>query len=185
MDGQAVGGVCSSSLLLYIKESHMRIGSLADDFQAIWQAQVGDRPGWHRHFWERALSRRQLLGRSAGLAGVALGSALTLPAIAKAPGNGEPRPIPGGTPGPFGLVHFYFPTVRPNPAAAPDTIENTRGDPALIADFNGFIGSGEWGGGTGTDQTGTLLYWAADLRFMDGEYIALDGQHRQGAFAFL
>ena len=104
---------------------------------------------------------------------------------AKAPGNGEPQPIPGGTPGPFGLSHFYFPTVRPNPAASPDTIENTRGDPSLITDFNGFIGSGEWGGGTGTDQNGTTLYWSADLRFMDGEYIALDGRHRQGAFAFI
>jgi hypothetical protein len=161
--------------------------SLAYDFKAIWQAKVGDGYGGHSHFWERALSRRQLLGRSAGLAGVVLGSALALPAIvkAKAPGNGEPRPIPGGTPGPFGLLHFYFPTVRPNPAASPDTIENTRGDPSLITDFNGFIGSGEWGGGTGTDQDGTTLYWAADLRFMDGEYIDLDGRHRQGAFAFI
>jgi hypothetical protein len=161
--------------------------SLAHDFKAIWQAKVGDHPVGHRHFWERALSRRQLLGRSAGLAGVALGSALAFPAIAKAkaPGQGEPRPIPGGTPGPFGLLHFYFPTVRPNPAASPDTVENTRGDPSLITDFNGFIGSGEWGGGTGTDQTGTTLYWAADLRFMDGEYIALDGRHLHGAFAFI
>lgn len=165
----------------------MRMGSLAHDFKAIWQATVGDRLGGHSHFWERALSRRQLLGRSAGLAGVALGSAVALPALvkAKAPGHGEPRPIPGGTPSPFGFTHFYFPTVRPNPAAAPDTIENTRGDPSLITDFNGFIGSGEWGGGTGTDQDGTLLYWAADLRFMDGAYIDLDGRHRHGAFAFI
>ena len=95
----------------------MRIVSPAHDFKAIWQAEVGERPIGHSHFWERALSRRQLLGRSAGLAGIALGSAFGLPAIAKAkvPGNGEPRPIPGGTIlGPPGLFHFYFPT-SPNP----------------------------------------------------------------------
>jgi len=169
----------------------MRMGGLAHDFKAIWQAKVGDRPVGHSHFWERALSRRQFLGHSAGLAGVALSSTLALPALvkAKAPGTGEPRPIPGGTPSPFGLLHFYFPTVRPNPAAAPDTVENTRGDPSLITDFNGFIGSGEWGSpsaaGTGTGQDGTTLYWGGDIRFMDGEYIDLHGRHRHGAFAFI
>ena len=155
----------------------MRLASPEHDFKAIWQAKVGDRPVGHSHFWERALSRRQLLGRSAGLAGVALGSAFGLPAVVKAaaPGNGEPRPIPGG---------FYFPT-SPNPAGSSDTIESGRGDPSLITDFNGFIGIGEWGGGTGADQDRTTLYWAADIRFMDGEYVGLDGRHRQGAFAFI
>jgi hypothetical protein len=158
----------------------MRLVNPAADFKAIWQAHVGDHPVGHSHFWERALSRRQLLRGSAGLAGVALGSALAFPAMtrAKAPDQGEPRPIPGGTTGPGGLVHFYFPTVRPNPAVSPDTVENTRGDPSMITDFNGFIGVGEWTGGTGTDQTGATLYWGADLRFMDGEYIGLDGYHR-------
>jgi len=42
-----------------------------------------------------------------------------------------------------------------------------------------------WAGGTGKDGGGTTLFWAADLRFMDGEYIGLDGRHRQGAFAFV
>ncbi len=165
----------------------MRIVSPAHDFKAIWQAKVGDRPIGHSHFWERALSRRQLLGCSAGLAGMVLGSAFGLPAIAKAkvPDKGEPRPIPGGTIlGPPGLFHFYFPTSQ-NPAGSSDTIESGRGDPSLITDFKGFIGVGEWGGGTGTDQNGTTLYWAGDIRFMDGEYIDLDGHHRQGAFAFI
>jgi hypothetical protein len=165
--------------------------SLAHDFKAIWQATVGERPVGHGHFWERALSRRQLLGRSAGLAGVALGSALAWPtmATAQAPGQEEPRPIPGGTTlGPFGLFHFYFPTSL-NPVGATDTIDSGRGDPALITDFNGFIGSGEWGAplapGTGTDQTDTTLYWTGDIRFMDGEYVGLDGRHRQGTFVFI
>src|SRR5205809_3454952 len=99
------------------------------DFKAIWQAEVGDRPVGHSHFWERALSRRQFVGRTAGLAGVAASSALGWPAIAlaAAPGPGEPRPIPGGTTiDGLGLFHFYFPTST-NPVGSPDTIESGRG----------------------------------------------------------
>jgi hypothetical protein len=161
------------------------------DFMAVWQAEVGDRPVGHSHFWERALSRRQLVGRAAGLVGVAAGSTLGLPAVAlaAAPGPGEPAPISGGTTiDGLGLFHFYFPT-SPNPVGSPDTIESGRGDPSTITDFNGFIGAGEFGSpqspGTGKDGHGTALYWGADVRFMDGEYVGLDGRHRQGAFAFV
>jgi hypothetical protein len=41
------------------------------------------------------------------------------------------------------------------------------------------------GGGTGKDGNGTTLYWAADLRFMDGAYVDKDGRRSQGAFAFV
>jgi hypothetical protein len=157
------------------------------EFHAIWQAEVGDRPVGHDHFWGRALSRRELVGRAAGLAGVAASSAFGLPAVARAaaPGQGTPRPIPGGTTiDGLGLFHFYFPTSS-NPVGSTDTIESGRGDPSTITDFNGFLGVGEFTGGTGKDQSGKTLYWAADLRFMDGEYIGLDGRQRQGAFAFV
>jgi len=157
------------------------------DFRAIWETRAGGAEFGHAHFWDRALSRRQLLGRSAGVAGVAAGSALGLPALARAaaPGPGEPGPIPGGTTiDGLGQFHFYFPTAN-NPVGSTTTIESGRGDPSTITDFNGFIGVGEWGGGTGKDQDGTTVYWAADVRFMDGEYIGLDGRHRQGAFAFI
>ncbi len=118
---------------------------------------------------------------------MAVGSAFGLPAVARAgaPGRGEPRPIPGGTQiDGLGFFHFYFPTAN-NPVGATDTVESGRGDPATITDFNGFVGLGEWGPGTGKDQQGKSLFWAADVRFMDGEYVALDGRHRQGAFAFV
>jgi hypothetical protein len=165
----------------------MRMARIGHDFRAIWETQTGGAEFGHAHFWDRALSRRQLLGRGAGLAGVAVGSALGLPALAgaAAPGPGEPQPIPGGTTiDGLGRFHFYFPTAN-NPVGSTTTIESGRGDPATISDFNGFIGGGEWGSGTGKDEHGTTLYWAADLRFMDGEYIGLDGRHRQGAFAFV
>src|SRR5262245_28142576 len=161
------------------------------DFQAVWLAEVGDRPVGHDHFWDRALSRRQLLGRGAGLAGLAAGAALGLPALARAaaPGVGVPNPIPGGTViDGLGLFHFYFPT-SPNPVGSPDTVESGRGDPSTITDFNGFLGLGDFGSpaspGTGKDGDGATLYWGADVRFMDGEYVGVDGRHRQGAFAFV
>jgi hypothetical protein len=161
------------------------------DFQAVWLAEVGDRPVGHDHFWDRALSRRQLLGRGAGLAGIAAASAVGFPTLARAagPGAGVPKPVPGGTViDGLGLFHFYFPT-SPNPVGSPDTVESGRGDPSTITDFNGFLGLAEFGNpaspGTGTDGDGATLYWAADVRFMDGEYVGVDGRHRQGAFAFV
>jgi hypothetical protein len=84
----------------------------------------------------------------------------------------------------LGTFHFFFPT-SPNPVGSHDTIENGRGDPSLITDFRGSVGVGEWSGGTGTDQHGTGLFWAADVRFMDGEFIALNGRRVRAAFAFL
>jgi hypothetical protein len=158
------------------------------DFMTVWQSEVGDRPVGHRHFWERALSRRQLVSRGgAALAGAALGSSLAWPLAASAAprAGGMPRPIPGGTTiDGLGLFHFYFPTA-PNPAGSNDVVANGHGDPSSITDFNGFLGVGEFGGGTGQDQNGRTLYWAADVRFMDGEYVDLDGRHQRGAFAFV
>ncbi|MBV9425380.1 MAG: hypothetical protein JOZ98_20900 [Solirubrobacterales bacterium] len=158
-----------------------------EDFKAIWHADVGDVSVGHDHFWERGLSRRQVIGGTAGLGGLAAASRLGLPALASADnfGPAEPRPIPGGTTiDGLGTFHFFFPT-SPNPAGSRDTVENGRGDPSLITDFRGSIGVGEWSGGTGKDQHGTTLFWAADVRFMEGEFIALDGRRRVGAFAFL
>ena len=164
----------------------MQLPSIEQDFRAVWESRIGDRQIGHAHFWDRALSRRQVLTRAAGVAGAAIAAPFVLPGIATGarPGLGEARPIPGGTQiGPLGFFHFYFPAE--NPVGSPDTIESGRGDPSTITDFNGFIGVGEWGPGTGEDQAGAPLFWAADVRFMDGEYVGLDGRHRQGAFAFI
>ncbi len=162
------------------------MAGVEQDFRAIWESRTGGAQVGHAHFWDRALSRRQFLGGTAGAAGVAMTSALGWPVLANAAtGTAAPRPIPGGTQiDGLGLFHFYFPTSS-NPVGSPNTIQSGRGDPSTITDFNGFIGVGEWGGGTGKDQNGHTLFWAADLRFMDGEYVGLDGRHHQGAFAFV
>jgi hypothetical protein len=160
--------------------------SIEQDFHAIWRSRTGDLQIGHAHFWDRALSRRAFLTRAAGVAGAAVAAPFAYPGVAfGANTGGAPNPIPGGTQvDGLGFFHFYFPTTT-NPVGATDVIANGRGDPSTITDFNGFIGVGEWGGGTGKDGTGTTLYWAADLRFMDGEYVDVNGRHSQGAFAFV
>ena len=165
----------------------MPMGGIEQDFKAVWDSRVGDRPVGHAHFWERALSRRDLLGRTAGLTGLAFASSLGLPAVTAASTlqNSGPRPVPGGTTiDGLGLFHFYFPTLN-NPVGATQVVENGSGDPSTITDFNGFIGLGDWGGGTGKDHHGNTLYWAADVRFMDGEFIGLDDHSHLGATAFV
>jgi hypothetical protein len=165
----------------------MRLNGIEQDFKAIWDSRMGGTQIGHRHFWDRALSRRQLFARAAGVAGSALAASFAVPGLARGSTAqvAQPGPIPGGTQiGPFGFFHFYFPTAE-NPVGATATIENGQGDPSMITDFNGFIGMGEWGPATGKDQTNRTLYWAGDMRFMDGEYVGLDGRHHQGAFAFV
>jgi hypothetical protein len=160
--------------------------SIEQDFHAIWRSRTGDLQIGHAHFWDRALSRRAFLTRAAGVAGAAVAAPFAYPGVAfGANTGGAPNPIPGGTQvDGLGFFHFFFPTTT-NPVGATDVIANGRGDPSTITDFNGFIGVGEWGGGTGKDGAGTTLYWAADLRFMDGEYVDVNGRHGQGAFAFV
>jgi hypothetical protein len=162
------------------------MGKPAQDFAAIWEERFPDHTLGHDHFWERALSRRQLVKGSAGFVGAAIATSFGV-GIAKAapPGVGHPNPIPGGTQiGPLGFFHFNFPTTS-NPVGATSVVENGLADPSTITDFNGFIGLGDFAGGVGKDQSGTTLHWAADIRFMDGEYVGTDGRHRQGAFAFV
>ena len=99
---------------------------------------------------------------------------------------GMPKALPGFTDmgDPMPLLHFYLPTPTIAPPGAP-TISERTADPSTIFDFNGTVGVFEPFGGTGRDGEGNLLYWAADVRFMKGEYIDEDGIMGNGAFAFL
>src|SRR3989442_12289384 len=77
-------------------------------------------PGGHRHFWQRALSRRQFLGASAAATGAAMTAPLWLPALAEA-SSVDPTPIPETL---FGVTPFHI--------LLPGT-----GEPGMITDLNG------------------------------------------------
>jgi hypothetical protein len=127
-------------------------------------------------FRERTLSRRGFLRAAAGMTGVVLGSGLILPSRAWAAGA-DPRPIPGGVQ-PFGDGTEVFHVFAPEQGNEPST----------ITDLNGMVGVAHIrGAGTSTDTTGeqTRLLFDADMRFMRGEYIGVDGQRYNGTFAFV
>jgi len=137
------------------------------------------------------LTRRQFLKAGAATAALALGVDLHSPQTAWAarkPSSADPRPIPYGTPflGPTGPLFHVQPPGYPIPGL--DTNPATN-NPATITDFNGAVGL-MYVGGQGqhhdlvTDQT-MAVYWEVDMRFMVGEYVAKDGQHRHGTFGLI
>lgn len=124
------------------------------------QAYVG-----HAHFWERALSRRQIIGTAAVGSAVVLGSGLLTPGLVAAkPSSSAPKPIPE--------------TLFPN--APFHVLSPASEEPSTIYDFNGFVGATDIQG-TGT---GGLLF-DVDMRFMKGVYVGVDGRVHQGTFAFV
>ena len=120
---------------------------------------------------------------TAGASALAVAAGMAWPAAAFAESesgsrhNATPRPIPGGTdlegllglpPGP--LYHFFFPKF---------------GEEAItITDARVSMAAAEIQG-SGLDNTGRSLTYDADMRFMSGEYVALDGRRREGTFAFV
>ena len=129
--------------------------------------------GDHRHFWERALSRRQFLAASAAATGGAVTAPLWVPTLVEA-SSIDPKPIPE-TIFPSTPFHIQLP-VPGNELSA-------------ISDFNGVLGvAAVSGAGTGTNtNTGatTRLVFDADMRFMQGQYIGVDGQNHEGSFVFV
>jgi hypothetical protein len=139
----------------------------------------------HRHFWQRALARRQFMRAGAGVAALALGSGLgvALPAGAAPSSTVAPNPIPGGLqlgqiigiPGDTNLYHIYFPAFGQ--------------EVSTVTDFNGSVAAAEvQGTGTGTDtSTGvtSTLYFDADMRVMQGTYVGVDGKTYQNTFGFI
>ena len=130
-------------------------------------------------------SRRRLLRTAAGGVAGAMGARLLWPLAARAGDDiVMPNPIPGGftgeqfgCPGVTELFHLFIPSF---PA---------EDEPSTITDFNGFHGDAHIQGfGTATDTaTGnqTRLFYDADIRFMKGVYIGVDGRKHQGAFALV
>jgi len=150
-------------------------------------------PGYtgHPHFWQRALSRRQFVRTAAGATAMVVGSGLWVPSLVAADdddddkpghGNAEPKPIPGGTDlyallgqGHGPTFHFFFPKYGQ--------------EVSTVGDFDGFVAAAEiQGTGTATNTaTGekTILTFDADMRFMDGRYVAMDGRTRRQTFGFI
>src|SRR5437762_323465 len=103
-----------------------------------------------------SMSRRHFLHAAVGALGV-LGAGF--PWATRAWGAGrDPKPIPGGVPGPSGkpFIHHYFPgpadaTVTPDGPPG-QSRANPGSDPSTITDFDGFIGVAHvQGTGTGTN----------------------------------
>lgn len=125
----------------------------------------------HAHFWERAMSRRQFLATTAAASGAALTSPLWLPTIVEA-SSLDPVPIPPN-PG-FGGYR-----VSGGPGAELSSIWNFRGVTGMAT----VQGKGT-GWNTSTGET-TRYSFDSDNRFMQGEYINVDGRHRHGTFGFV
>ena len=132
----------------------------------VGQPQQGHRPVGHAHFWERALSRRQVIKTAAGGTAAALGSGLWMPGLAQAARktSADPKPIPE-TLFPGAPFHVLSPASE---------------EPSTIYDFNGLVGATEIQG-TGTDG----LLFDVDMRFMQGVYVGVDGRMHQDTFGFV
>lgn len=123
----------------------------------------------------QGLSRRRLIQGGAGLFGVVAlqgGGAARVSAARPKP---EPRPIPGGFAADFSrvpvdpLIHVLDPSVG--------------FEMSTITDFKGVVGAAHI---QGTATGGGVSYdFDADMRFMKGRYISIDGQLRDAAFAFV
>jgi hypothetical protein len=132
-------------------------------------------PCGHTHSWHRAASRRDVLKTIAGGGALALTAGLWRPAALRASSSTvDPNPIPAG----FEFEGELFHAFPPAPGV----------EMATITDFVGVIGATEvQGTGMGVDRNGQSmpLNFGADIRFMQGRYIGVDGQLHQATFGFI
>ncbi len=138
------------------------------------------------HGVDSATLRRNFLRSAASIAGLGLSTGLCLPRLAQAgtddedDGKGKsvlPNPIPGGV-SPLGIFIHHFPV---SPTATP---LQSLTDPSQITDFKGFVGLNRIRG-AGMGKGFPALAFQADMGFMKGVFIGVDGKHHQGAFAFI
>jgi hypothetical protein len=139
------------------------------------------RPFGHDHFWERALTRRQMIGGTAALVGAATAASILKPLRAFAgPRGAEPRPIPGGMV--IGDEGWHVDGPGPSATSTAPTAEMSS-----IYDFDGIVAAADTQGtGTGR-QSGISLPFAfdTDMRFMRGRYRGMDGRMYRGTFGFI
>jgi hypothetical protein len=138
-------------------------------------------PFGHAHFWERALSRRQMIAGTLGAAGAVAAAGLLKPVRAFAGTNPDPRPIPGGIIVAGQGWHVSGPAPMP-PADTGPVVEMST-----IYDFDGTIAAFTVQG-TGTGRQGGValpLAFDTDMRFMRGRYRGMDGRMYRGTFGFI
>jgi hypothetical protein len=124
------------------------------------------------------LSRGAFLRRSAGAAAVLAGATAVVPRPGRAVVAGAPdaKPIPGGFSRNFKPV--------PSNAALHVFAPAKGGELNVITDFDGFVAAAEiQGKARGSD--GSAFSFDCDMRFMQGSYVALDGQLKHGTFGFI
>lgn len=119
------------------------------------------------------VSRGHFLRRSVAAVGVLAGAGLADAATAFAGTGSDPRPIPGGFDGNFNPVPSD-PFIHVLPPAVGFEM-------STITDFNGVVGAAEIQG----TANGGQYNFDADMRFMQGLYVGMDGKLRQGAFGFI
>lgn len=127
-----------------------------------------------QHVARARLSRRRFLQGGAAAAGALAGAGVFNVATAVAGSGGEdPRPIPGGFDANFNPV-----PVNPFVHALPPGVGFEM---STITDFNGVVAGADIFG----TANGGAYFFHADMRFMDGLYVGMDGKLRQGSFGFV
>jgi hypothetical protein len=132
----------------------------------------------HHHVHGGRTRRDFLRDVGVGGAGLVVGGTLlgASPASARAGGQPEgtarPQPIPVGQP-----EVAPFRVFLPSPPGEGH-------EPSVITDFKGDIGLCQVQG-TGTDDGGTTWFFDADMRFMQGDYLTVEGNRRHGTFGFI
>lgn len=139
----------------------------------------------HRHVWQRAHSRRQLV-QAGGLAVAGAVASRWDRAHAQAQATDVPAPkaIPGGG---FEIEGQLFHVYDYIPGNEPSTIGDFRGLVAINhLTGEGTVTRGGPNGGLATPTTtGDRLVYDTDMRIMKGQYIGEDGEEHQGTFGFV
>ena len=125
-------------------------------------------------------SRTQFLRRGAAVVGGVAGLGLAGTATAGGRASADPRPIPGG---PLIDENFNITLVPANPTV--HVLPPAVGfEMSTITDFRGSVGAAEIQG-TARGSDGSTYTFDADMRFMQGTYVAMDGRIRQASFGFV
>jgi len=128
------------------------------------------------HATHRLVSRRAFMGGAAGLTATALGASMLRAPAAWAKSASLAVPKPTTSVFSLGGQDFHL------------SFFGHGVDPSSITDFNGFVGVADvQGTGTATNADGSQepLFFDTDMRFMDGQFVGVDGKVHQGVFGFV